>query len=209
MTAFLTLVLDGEVYRCPRLSAFRQHDLLGAVDPFLDALRGASSVPEAQRLASLAAALLAAAEGMTDAETEALIVTCLADVERQDDETWVPVYDAEAGEIGDTRDGIDLIRLAVAVVWLHLGPLLTREQLAFEPSEPPPPGYGPITLPRNRGWLLAPVEHQMVRYESLLDGTVDLSDIALMNEALAVRAENTHRLRRAAEDEAQWRAQNR
>jgi hypothetical protein len=36
----------------------------------------------------------------------------------------------------------------------------------------------------------------MCKYESLLDGTVSLEDIALMNEALAVRAENNHRARK-------------
>lgn len=30
----------------------------------------------------------------------------------------------------------------------------------------------------------------MCRYESLIDGTLDLSDIDLMNDALAVRADN-------------------
>lgn len=32
----------------------------------------------------------------------------------------------------------------------------------------------------------------MCRYESLKDGTLDLADIALMNEALDVVAENQH-----------------
>lgn len=39
----------------------------------------------------------------------------------------------------------------------------------------------------------------MCKYESLLDGTLDLADIALMNDCLLVRAENKARLRAAME----------
>jgi len=45
-------------------------------------------------------------------------------------------------------------------------------------------------LPGAEDWLLAPVRRGMCRYESLKDGTVDLDDIALMNDALAVAADN-------------------
>lgn len=37
----------------------------------------------------------------------------------------------------------------------------------------------------------------MCRYESLKDGTLDLADIALMNDALAVKADNEARARAA------------
>jgi hypothetical protein len=45
----------------------------------------------------------------------------------------------------------------------------------------------------NEDWLLAPVIEGMCKYESLLDGTIDLFDIARMNDALTVRAENNSR----------------
>lgn len=45
-------------------------------------------------------------------------------------------------------------------------------------------------LPGGEDWLLRPVVRGMCRYESLLNGTVSLDDIALMNEALDVVAEN-------------------
>jgi hypothetical protein len=45
-------------------------------------------------------------------------------------------------------------------------------------------------LPDGEDWMLAPVMAGMCRYESLLDGTLDLADIALMNDALAVRSDN-------------------
>jgi hypothetical protein len=37
------------------------------------------------------------------------------------------------------------------------------------------------------------VLHQLCRYESLIDGTLDLADVATLNELLDVQAENTRR----------------
>lgn len=39
----------------------------------------------------------------------------------------------------------------------------------------------------------------MCRYESLKDGSLDLADIALMNDALAVKADNEDMARRELE----------
>lgn len=39
-------------------------------------------------------------------------------------------------------------------------------------------------------WLLRPVVRGMCRFESLKNGAIDLGDIALMNDALDVVAEN-------------------
>jgi hypothetical protein len=46
-------------------------------------------------------------------------------------------------------------------------------------------------------WLLRPVVEGMCRYESLKDGTLELVDIARMNDALDVRYENERRLNQA------------
>ena len=51
-----------------------------------------------------------------------------------------------------------------------------------------------VTLPGGEDWLLAPVLAGMCRYESLLDGALDLADLALMNDCLAVRNENAWRI---------------
>jgi hypothetical protein len=50
--------------------------------------------------------------------------------------------------------------------------------------------------------LLRPVGAGMCRYESLLDGTLDLNDIERMNEYLDMRAENQARYEEAAMAEA-------
>ncbi|MFU1907633.1 DUF6889 family protein [Bordetella avium] len=51
------------------------------------------------------------------------------------------------------------------------------------------------TLPGGEDWLLRPVLEGICRYESLKDGTLDLADVSLMNDALDVRAENLDRAR--------------
>jgi len=55
-------------------------------------------------------------------------------------------------------------------------------------------------MPNGEDFLLMPVHEGMCRYESLLDGTLDLSDIAKMNDSILVRAENKERVRRALEN---------
>ncbi|MDW3684907.1 hypothetical protein RA280_24765 [Cupriavidus sp. CV2] len=46
---------------------------------------------------------------------------------------------------------------------------------------------------------MAPVMEGLCKYESLLDGTLSLEDVALMNDALAVRADNRAAARRMLE----------
>jgi hypothetical protein len=47
-------------------------------------------------------------------------------------------------------------------------------------------------LPGGEDWLMAPVHAQMCKFESLRDGTLDLADIAFMNDSLACRADNEY-----------------
>lgn len=44
-------------------------------------------------------------------------------------------------------------------------------------------------------WIMRPVLEGLCKYESLIDGTLSLFDIARLNEALDVRDENSYRLR--------------
>ena len=50
---------------------------------------------------------------------------------------------------------------------------------------------------KSEDWLLNPVAEGYCKYESLIDGTLDLEDIARMNDAINVRNENQHRYRKA------------
>ena len=45
------------------------------------------------------------------------------------------------------------------------------------------------------GWLLRPVRAGLCRFESLVDGTLSLCDVADLNEFLDVEAENDRRAR--------------
>lgn len=46
-------------------------------------------------------------------------------------------------------------------------------------------------------WLLRPVLHKLCKYESLIDGTLSLADVADLNELLDVKAENERRYQAA------------
>lgn len=54
-------------------------------------------------------------------------------------------------------------------------------------------------MPNNEDWLLRPVIKGMCKYESVIDGTLDLADIALMNDALDVVADNEYLIDEARE----------
>jgi len=56
-------------------------------------------------------------------------------------------------------------------------------------------------MPFGEDWLLRPVDEGYCKYESLKDCTLDLEDIAKMNDCLDVRAENKRRYDRANADE--------
>ena len=55
-----------------------------------------------------------------------------------------------------------------------------------------------MNLPDGEDWLMRPVMAGLCRYESLIDGALDLEDIACMNDALDVRDENERRATAAA-----------
>ncbi|QIP56828.1 DUF6889 family protein [Hafnia alvei] len=50
-------------------------------------------------------------------------------------------------------------------------------------------------------YLLRPVEAGLISYPELKDGSVDLADIALMNDYLDMKADNQYRIEK-------WRADN-
>jgi hypothetical protein len=45
-------------------------------------------------------------------------------------------------------------------------------------------------MPDHEEYLMTPVGRGMCRYESLLDGTLDLADVAKMNDYLVMLADN-------------------
>ena len=54
-----------------------------------------------------------------------------------------------------------------------------------------------VSLSEVESFLLRPVMEGLCKYESLIDGTLDLCDIMKLNDALDVRYENQHRYQEA------------
>ncbi len=52
-------------------------------------------------------------------------------------------------------------------------------------------------MPESEDWIMRPVLEGLCKYESLLDCTLDLEDVARMNDALDVKYENQERYRKA------------
>ena len=52
-------------------------------------------------------------------------------------------------------------------------------------------------MPSGEDWLWRPVARGLCKYESVIDGTLTLSDIATMNEVLDVESENERRYHEA------------
>ncbi len=57
-----------------------------------------------------------------------------------------------------------------------------------------------MSLPDGLDWLLRPSTKGMCKYESLKDGTLDLYDVALMNDALDAAAYNQYLANKSEED---------
>lgn len=56
-------------------------------------------------------------------------------------------------------------------------------------------GVSYATMVEEEDWLFRPVVRGVLKAESLIDGTVDLAFVALLNEALDVETENQARYR--------------
>lgn len=54
-----------------------------------------------------------------------------------------------------------------------------------------------VEHPDGEAYVMRPVLEGLCSYESLLDGSLDLADIAKMNEHLDIRTENEKRYRKA------------
>ena len=54
-------------------------------------------------------------------------------------------------------------------------------------------------MDRGYGWLMRPVVRGLCGYKDLIDGSLDLEDVAVMNEALDIENENEYRFNRAQE----------
>lgn len=198
--AFLTIKTGAEIYRVPKMNAFDQLWCLKAVEPILDGLTGAAKARKAGD--SGADPLFAAFRDMPDEALDGLISRALRHSSRlAEDGEWCPVWDESADEMIEGHTDLhELMQSVALIVWTTLQPFFSRKTLEFERRGKRPPSFEPVSLPDGLSWLLTPVKQGMCRYESLLDGTLSLADIALMNEVLQAEGENESRAYKAAED---------
>lgn len=54
-----------------------------------------------------------------------------------------------------------------------------------------------VSMPDGMDWLMRPVDAGMCNYQELIDGTLDICDVADMNDYLDVKTENAYRARAA------------
>src|SRR5437868_2709421 len=64
------------------------------------------------------------------------------------------------------------------------------QRAGYEGDHQPGPSLNWRALPGGEDWLLRPVLAGHCRLESLKDGTLDMADVALLNDALDVKADN-------------------
>lgn len=60
------------------------------------------------------------------------------------------------------------------------------------------PSYAAVRLPDGADYVMRPVIRGLCRYESVVDGTLGLEDIAAMNDAIDAQDENAYRAQEAS-----------
>ncbi|SDO51954.1 hypothetical protein SAMN05216360_12533 [Methylobacterium phyllostachyos] len=192
-------VFAGATYRAPRLCAWDQFAALGLVDISLEDLREYAS--RGRRRGAMPpdvpSLLRSAIDALGPDKLAELFDLMLAGAERLDDGAWVPVWDPEAADttfpdLGAARTAALVMQMLIA----SLGRYFSHRPFRFEPSTDGIT-YEALQLPNGYSWLLRPVERNMCLFESLLNGAIDLADIALMNDAISVAAENQSRAQAA------------
>ncbi len=198
--AFLTIKTGSETYRVPKMNAFDQLWCLRAVEPILAGLTGAAKAQKAG--ASGADPLFVALRDMPDEALDGIISRALREL---------PALGrtASGGRYGMTKQtnrskGRRTFRIFCSrcVDRLDcLAAVLLKESTRIRAAREAPPSFEAVALPDGLSWLLTPVRRGMCRYESLLDGTLSLTDVALMNDLILAEGENESRAYKAAEDE--------
>jgi hypothetical protein len=172
------------------MTAFDQYQLLRLSEPVLPAILAVSSSGSGVSLTQLPGILSAVAKS-SDSGSEELFSFCIK---------WCEVSDggAEWSPVNDDVGFADLLRLTVVVIYENLNEYLKLPK--YKPTGLSPKGveFTPVHLPDRSDWFWRPVEDRMCKYESLVDGTLKLVDVARMNDIISVREENAARAHAAA-----------
>ena len=180
-------------YRTTRPDARAQFKLLRRVHPILPALSAFGLAVGSATTFSAVAALATADEAATGAALDG----CMALVERWDGEAWHPFGDAEALSL---QDALSVVAHVVAV---NFGPYFDVQRPDLGRAHSPSIRFEPVFLPDAMDWLYRPMMRGLCRYESLVDGTLHIEDVAEMNAVLDATDENQRRAGDAAAKEAQ------
>lgn len=190
--------MAGHAYRTPMLNAFDQFECLNLLSQISEKVRSGRTQGTLNQIGLITRAV----EALDEGTAERLCALCLPSLERQDaDGEWGAVWDAAVADLSvDDISAVQLLGLIARVIAENLQPYLTRETFTVKSEATRPLMFDVVELPNGKSWLMRPVEAGMCRFESLLDGTLDLSHIALMNEAISVRVENENRARAASQE---------
>jgi hypothetical protein len=128
----IELELDGQLYRCDKLTAMQQFHvsrkiaplLPAAIGPFL-AIKGMKGGID-KNLSAIVSELQPFADGLSslpDAEAEFVLSTCLGVVRRQRGDGWVPIWRNGQTMFEDIDLGV-MVRLTLRVIIESLGPFI-------------------------------------------------------------------------------------
>lgn len=190
--------IAGRTYRMAKLTARAQYALLGRLSPLLPALDGIGRVVDRRGLGSVVATAEAIAPlaNAEEADIEFIFDACMACCEVQIDAGWRP-----AQEIADDLELSASMQVVAHVVALNFAPFFALKRAQFRSHVGRRPAFDPVSMPDGLDWLLRPVLRRLCRYESIIDGTLHLEDIASLNDLLDVADENQARAHAAAEQE--------
>lgn len=191
----------GETYRYPRMSAWEQAKALEVIQPVDTALRASRHADANAQMLRFAEVALQCARDLSEEQTAALLRATLGRAERRvafEPEQWEAIWDCEGDDaLDDALDGYEAVWLALWIARASLARFFTYAPVPFTPASRDAPSCQIVEMPGNLRWLMTPVTRGALRYESLHDGSVDLYDIALINDVLAVEAENQFRIQAA------------
>ena len=152
--------------------------------------------------------LALALEGMDDAAVDAILHPCLARIKEHLGTALAPIFVPGGGLMNSTLTGNQLGHLAIQFIDYNLSDffrfraqrtstdagrrLYYREDITGAPTAQ---GIADITMADGEDWLFRPVVRGVMKGESLLDSSIDLTFIALCNEALDAQDLRTNALR--------------
>ena len=187
--------IKGVNYRTAKLDVFQQLKVSRKLLPVLAGLVSEFSTLKAQAAAGNSGAVLESVlpkiadtlAALPDEDVNAVIYPCLDEGVRSgrtDVRRYGPVYHAAAGGAGGRRQPGKFFERT------------PRQRDAY-------PAIGPVldSMPEGEDFLMRPVDAGLIPYTALKDGSVDLADIARMNDWLDLKADNENRI-------AKWREAN-